>query len=326
MRRVKRFRWLKVAVGVGLLAFIVSRVDPHELASLLREGDGQKLALGLGLLYLANPVLQALRLHVLVARYTRSLALTFKIFFVSAFFNIMLPSNVGGDAIRLMYLRKLGADGWGGPIVLLMLHRLTGMLVLLLAAGVYAAFSLPHLQSVLHAANVQTHLPLSSLAAGAVCVGAALLAWFALSTRYRERLHGIVQKFAAECREGFVQIGAGNMSVLLLLTAAFHAVRMFAFFVLVGYAGERIAPFDALIVLAATALAGVVPITVGGLGLMEGAISTTLVLFGVTPGAAVAVAIANRLIMLVGAATGGIVYLGSRDAQPVLAAEKADRR
>jgi hypothetical protein len=50
---------------------------------------------------------------------------------------------------------------------------------------------------------------------------------------------------------------------------------------------------------------------------MEGAIGATLALFGVGPGAAFAVAAANRLVMLASSATGGLVYLRSREPAPV---------
>jgi uncharacterized membrane protein YbhN (UPF0104 family) len=318
--RAKFSRWLKVAVGVALLAFIVSRVDPRELALLAHKGDGRKLALGLLLLYLANPILQALRLHVLVARYTQSVWLTFKIFFVSAFFNTMLPSNVGGDAVRLLYLRRLQAQSWGGPFVLLMLHRFTGMLVLLVAAGAYALASWERIARVLRAAQVEAFLPLGSLAWGAVLLCAAAGAWLALSTRHRARLAALLRRFGAECTDGLRRVGLRATIELLVLTTSFHVVRMLAFYVLVQYAGQSIRMFDVLIVLAATAIAGVIPISVGGLGLMEGAISVTLGLFGVSQGAAFAAAAANRLVMWLGAAIGGLVYLGSRDGVSVSAA------
>jgi uncharacterized membrane protein YbhN (UPF0104 family) len=314
---VKRLRWLKVALGVGLLAFIATRVDPQELRQLLREGDGGLLLLGFALLYLANPILQALRLHVLVAGYTRSVWVTFKIFFVSAFFNVMLPSNVGGDAIRLVYLRKLRADSWGGPVALLLMHRATGMLVLLLAAGLCALLRFSHIASVLGAAHVQSHVPWPWLAAALGCAVAALFGWLFLSARIRTRAAALAGTFLGEFRVALGEIGAGNMALLLLLTVAFHAVRVAAFYALVRYAGQHVDVFDLLIVLAATALAGVVPVTVGGLGLMEGAIGATLALFGVGPGAAFAVAAANRLVMLASSATGGLVYLRSREPAPV---------
>jgi uncharacterized membrane protein YbhN (UPF0104 family) len=307
-------RWLKVAVGLGLLAFIVTRVDPRELAQLLRRGDSRQLALGVGLLFLANPIMQALRLHVLVARYTERLAVTLKIFFVSAFFNSMLPSNLGGDAIRLVYLRQLRADNWGGPFALLLLHRASGMATLLLGAGAYAVLQRERLAAVLRNGQIETRVPVETVGLGALLLLVLGLAFFALSSQKRARLIGRLRGFAANCAQALSQVGLLVALQLLVLTLAFHFTRMLAFYVIVHYAGESVGLWDLSIVLAVTALAGVIPITAGGLGLVEGAISMTLALYGVSEGAALAVAIANRLVLLAGAAAGGLVYLAVRAA------------
>ena len=298
----------------------MSRVDPRELATLLSKGDIKKLALGLLLLYLANPILQALRLHVLVARYTQSVLLTFKIFFVSAFFNTMLPSNVGGDAVRLLYLRKLQAQSWGGPFVLLMLHRFTGMMVLLVAAGAYALASWERIATVLGAAHVQAFVPMAALAWGARCSSRSCSAGSCSRRGCAPRSRVRSRRFAGECRDGLRQLGmrtddrAAAPDGRVPRRAHARVLRARA------VRGQSIALLDILIVLAATAIAGVIPISVGGLGLMEGAISVTLGLFGVSQGAAFAAAAANRLVMWLGAAIGGLVYLGSRDGEGVAAA------
>jgi uncharacterized membrane protein YbhN (UPF0104 family) len=305
-------RWLKVAVGLGLLAFIVTRVDAGELAQLLHRGDERRLARGVALLFFANPVVQALRLHVLVARYTERLAVTLKIFFVSAFFNSMLPSNLGGDAIRLVYLRQLRADNWGGPFAMLLLHRASGMFVLLLGAAVYAGVQHERLAAVLRAGGVEAQVPLPALGAGAAAAVLLAALWFALSGQQRARVAGRLRGFAVNCARALAEVGKLVALELLLLTVAFHFMRMLAFYVLVGYAGGSVGLWDLSIVLAVTALAGLVPITVGGLGLVEGAISVTLVLYGVPEEAALAVAIANRAVLLAGAAAGGLVYLAVR--------------
>jgi uncharacterized membrane protein YbhN (UPF0104 family) len=323
MSRSRWLRWLKVAVGLGLLVFIVTRVDPAELRQLLRRGDERQLALGLGLLFAANPIVQALRLHVLVVRYTERLAVTLKIFFVSAFFNSMLPSNLGGDAIRLVYLRQLRADNWGGPFAMLLLHRASGMLVLLLGAGVYAAIQHDRLAQVLRAGHVDAHVPVQALGLGALALVLAAGAWFALSGRQRSRIAERVRGFVRNCADALVQVGGVVALELLVLTVAFHFTRMLAFHTIVQYAGERIALWDLSIVLAVTALAGVVPLTAGGLGLVEGAISVTLGLYGVSEGAALAVAIANRVVLLAGAALGGLVYLAVRDRSTPASAQEA---
>jgi uncharacterized membrane protein YbhN (UPF0104 family) len=306
---------LRVLLGLGLLALLVSRVDPAEYLALLRAGAPADLALGLGLLFLAFPVLQALRLHPLIARYTESLATTFVVFMVGAFFNTMLPSNVGGDAVRLLYLKRMRAENWGGPFAMLMLHRAAAMGVLLLATGVHAALNAPRLARVL--AGVQLELgfaaQLDPALVLALLLGLALLALLAWVTagRMRARIALRVRRFATECWDAVREVGWGAAAWLLALTALFHFVRMLAFYVLIRATGQSIALFDLLPVLAATALAGVVPLTVGGLGLMEGAISVTLTLFGVAETAAIGAAIANRAVLLVSAAIGGVVYVVS---------------
>jgi len=316
--------WLRVLLGLGLLALLVSRVNPTEYAALVRGGDRGQLALGLALLFLAFPVLQALRLHPLIARYTQSLAATFVVFMVGAFFNTMLPSNVGGDAVRLLYLKRMRAENWGGPFAMLMLHRAAAMGVLLLAAGVHAALNAPRLARVLAAVELDSGFaaqlrPATVIAALLGLLLLAVVAWV-LAGRFRARIAARVRRFAADCWAAVREVGWAAAALLLALTALFHFTRMLAFYLLIRATGESIALFDLLPVLAATALAGVVPLTVGGLGLMEGAISMTLTVFGVAETAAIAAAIANRAVLLVSAAIGGVVYVASgrvdRSAQP----------
>jgi hypothetical protein len=323
--------WLRVLFGVGLLALLVSRVDPHEYLTLVRRSEPRELGLGLGLLFLAFPVLQALRLHVLCARYTGSVRASFVVFMVGAFFNTMLPSNVGGDAVRLLYLKRMRAQNWGGPFAMLMLHRATGMGVLLIAAAIQAALDWQRLTHVLASVTLDRkgapHLSPLVLAAGALAllaIGAAVT-WIA--ARYRVALLARVRRFASECWDATRELGWLAALSLIALTVLFHFARMLAFFVLVRCMGGTIGLFDLLPVLASTALAGVVPLTVGGLGLMEGAISVTMVLFGVPQGIAIAAAVWNRVVLLSSAAIGGVVYVvvGNREGHAPLPPHRPSR-
>jgi len=285
-------------------------VELREYAGFLERGDPSQLALGLGLLLLAFPVLQALRLHVVVRRYTGSVGSSFSVFMVGAFFNTMLPSNVGGDAVRLLYLRRMRADNWGGPFAMLMLHRATGLGVLLVAAAVHAVIEHDRLSHVLAGVELGAGPSHGVLALGALALvagGFGLL----LLLRSQHRLALRARAFAIECWRATTEVGAGAMSALVALTALLHFVRMLAFYVLVRYMGQRIGLWDLLPVLAATALAGIVPLTVGGLGLMEGAISVTLALFGVSQAAGVGAALANRLVLVLTALLGGATYVVS---------------
>jgi uncharacterized membrane protein YbhN (UPF0104 family) len=312
MRHLTLPRWLRALVGVGLLSLLVRRVNLHELQVLARHGNTAQLALALSLLFFANPFVQTLRLHVLVARYTQTLATTLKVFTVGAFFNTMLPSNVGGDAVKLLYLKRMRAESWGAPFALLMLHRASGMMVLLVGASIQAALEHEHLARALRAAQVQTHVPWRSILLGVALTACGALGWLVLSGSIRARIASFLGGFLRECQGALLEIGARALTALVAWTLAFHLLRMVAFYLLVQYAGCHIEFWDLLIVLAATAVAGVIPISVGGLGLMEGAISVMLALFGVPESTGLLAGLANRLILLAGAAIGGALYIADK--------------
>jgi uncharacterized membrane protein YbhN (UPF0104 family) len=198
---------------------------------------------------------------------------------------------------------------------MLMLHRAAAMGVLLLAAGVHALLNAHRLAGVLAGVKVDPRFatqlrPATVIAAAAVLLLLGAIAW-RLAGGLRAKLAARARRFATDCWDAVREVGWGAAGVLLALTALFHFVRMLAFYVLIRSTGQSIALFDLLPVLAATALAGVVPLTVGGLGLMEGAISVTLSLFGVAETAAIGAALANRAVLLVSAAVGGVVYVVS---------------
>lgn len=311
MRRTHLLRAARLALGLLLLLLLFLRADLGEVKELLRSGDRRVLALGFALLFVANPGLQTMRLHVLVARYTRSVATTLKLYLIGALFNLTLPSNVGGDAVKLVYLRRMNAENWAAPFALLMLHRVTGMLSLLLAAAVYAGFEHERFGAMLRRAQVEAQLPLDGRllaigAAGLIVLGAA---WLLLSRGFRQKLLAKVVRFGKDGAAALARIGPGPTLGLLSFTALFHVVRVLGFCTLVAFSGSHIAFGDSLIVLAATAVAGVIPITVGGLGVMEHAVSWTLLLYGVPDNAGLIVGLVNRVVLLLGAALGGVVFL-----------------
>jgi uncharacterized protein (TIRG00374 family) len=93
---------LKAAVSLALLAFLFSRVDAPRLWHLARSASIPWIATALALYYLMicvsawrwGVLLDAQGLHFPLRRLTSS-------FFVATFFNNFLPSNIGGDVVRI---------------------------------------------------------------------------------------------------------------------------------------------------------------------------------------------------------------------------------
>lgn len=304
---------LKVVLGLGILAFICAGIEPDQLLVLARKGDPAHLALGVGSLLLAMLYFQWSRLHLLIKSYTDGIAVSLKIFYVGALFNNLLPSNIGGDAIRLMYLKSLRPDSWGAPFMLLFIYRASGFVLLVLAGLIYIVVEHDRLIALLAAQHVLLELrPLTWLAILAG-LGVALLAalWAArrMSARLRERIVG----FLTNCRLGLAQLSSADAIRLVIHTALFHGFRLLSFYYLVLYLGQRVAIWDLVFVISATAVIAVLPVTVAGLGVTEGSITLLLGMYGVAQSSAVAIALVNRAVMLLLAAIGGVVYMGSKN-------------
>jgi hypothetical protein len=301
----------KIALGLALIAWLLGSVDWGELAALARAGDPAQLALSVGAFVVAMAAFQALRLHVLVRRYTGSLSRSYKLFFVGALFNNLLPSNVGGDAVRLLYLRRMGDGGWGGPLSLLMVHRLSGIAVLLVAGAVYVLLRAQRLLWLTGrgALSVGVHPTVAvALAAGAVAVAA--LALLALT---KEALRARLRALVDSSGRALGALTAADWVGLLLLTVAFHAARLVGLWWAAAYFGEAVDAFDLVFVLAVTAIVALLPISIAGLGVVEGSISFLLVAFGVGQTAAISAALINRAVLLLMALAGAVVYIGARD-------------
>ncbi len=94
---------MKILVSAGLLFFLLRQVDMERLWQTARAASLPWLGLAL-LLYFAMTLLSAWRWRLLLAR-DSGVRLTFKTleasFLLATFFNNFLPSNIGGDVIRI---------------------------------------------------------------------------------------------------------------------------------------------------------------------------------------------------------------------------------
>jgi uncharacterized protein (TIRG00374 family) len=274
------------------------------------------LAAGVLALLCSLPLFQAWRLHVLIASYTQSVWLSTRIFFIGAFFNNVLPSNVGGDAVRLVYLRGLRGGSWAEPLALLLLHRLSGIAVIVLVALLYAPFDAERIAatlSVLVPRSVEmTLMVLAFVGVPLVGLATALL----LPSGLRNALWKKSRELLTRCSHALAEVSAAGHLALVVLTLGYHAARMLGFYLIVAFMGGQVGFGDLIIVMAVTAVVALVPVTVGALGVMEGSITVLLGLYGVSPTAALAVALLNRFVLLLNAAVGGVLYLVGRSESP----------
>lgn len=130
---------VKVAVSVGLLVVLVSRVDLTRLWSVARQASAGWLA-GALVLYGVMVLASAWRWGLLLT--AQDIKLPFRTltssFLVATFFNNFLPSNIGGDVVRVADTAPAAGSKTLATTVVL-LDRGIGLLGLVLIAAVGAS-------------------------------------------------------------------------------------------------------------------------------------------------------------------------------------------
>ena len=132
---------LKIAVSVILLVFLFSRVDLSAVWQGAKTASPAWLLIAV-LLYAANMAASAWRWHVLLKAQEVQLRRRTLIasYLVAAFFNNFLPSNIGGDVVRIRdTARPAGSKTLATTIVLV--DRILGLMGLVLVAAVGATFN-----------------------------------------------------------------------------------------------------------------------------------------------------------------------------------------
>lgn len=159
---------LRGVVTAVLLAWVAFRVDFQSVGQLLRHARGDLLLLGFGV-YLLGMIAATWRWQILLRGLgiAQSLLPLTRIFFVSFFFSMFLPSSIGGDVARMVLLNPDGSKR-EDIVSSVLVDRLIGLAVII-AGGLCAALTLPIARE-----NTDVMLTLL-LMSGAFLAGLALL-------------------------------------------------------------------------------------------------------------------------------------------------------
>lgn len=298
--------WLRLGIAAVLMAFVLSLVASD--ADRLRSVDWSLIPLA-WLLTLLSTSVKAYRWG-LFARES-GLELPFRrllgTYFVGAFFSTVLPTSVGGDAVRAVDTAALtGRKADSTSSVLL--ERGIGLLTIAGAGSLFALFMEPG------RVPLPFVLLVHALFFGGI-VGVLMLrqGW----------LFGPVAALAERVRLGWLVARGRHMqdafteqlrspAVLLqvtLLSVVANALTMSATYLVLVAVTEPIAisAFVPMIALATTA--ELIPISIASLGVKESAYVFFLGLVGVSSGAAGVIAIIMRALTWGHAMLGGLIFL-----------------
>lgn len=297
---------LKGAVGLALIGVLLHRADPAAVWRTMAGAAGAALAAGV-MGYVTATVFEVLKLHVALGA-VRPLSFTARLVFAGLFCNTFLPANVGGDAYRILALKGRG-DTLGEAVLPVLLDRTVGVTVLF-AAGAATAVARGGDWTARAAVRWQgagAHLGSAVGVGAALVLGVVLL--LALRPGLRARIGGRLAALLGELRTAWRRVRPGTFGLLFGGALAFHAGRVTGVWFFLKAFGVQVPWPDVVTVLAAVALASSVPVSIGALGVREGALTAMLVLLGVTPPVALAVALLNLGVLWTKALIGGVWLL-----------------
>lgn len=298
---------LKLAVSIGLLAWLASQVDLGDVRARL-AAVGIPAALGaamvLAMLIPATAARWGVVQHAIAAPLPGPALL--RLTLVGLFFNQVLPAPIGGDAMRAW-----GASRCGLPLAKaasgVLLERLWGLATLLLFAAPVWPWLLPATTPRAALAIASTMAALSTLA-GAIVV--LRLAPAALARRLPKPVLAVLDDARSTAWP------PGRVIGILLWSLAGHVASMGAMATLAAAMGLPLGPLAIVVVVPVALLAMTVPASIAGWGLREGALVAALAGFGIPAADALSLSVAFGLLLLLLALPGAVLWTaGAKPAQ-----------
>jgi uncharacterized membrane protein YbhN (UPF0104 family) len=300
---------IKAAVSVGLLALLFSRVDVARLWSVARQASPAWLAAAL-VLYFAMVLASAVRWGLLLRAQHVQLSYGFltQSFLVATFFNNFLPSNIGGDVVRITDTAKAAGSKTLATTVVL-IDRGIGLLGLALMAATGA--SLMHRMSV---GPVGPGVLWAGFGLGAIVATPALLMPESMTRLlqplrvfHQEWVDARIEKLTytltrfKETPSALAGCFAGAVVVQAVLVGFYVAIAR-SMNIPIGFA-------ELAVIVPVSFIVQMVPVSVNGFGVREATFGFYFTRLGLPLESALLVSFVGAALIMLFSLTGGVAYL-----------------
>ena len=299
---------LKAVLSILLIFYVLRDVDFDKLLVQLSEASVTMVV--------ASTFILTLQFVVATARWQAVLGVlgvamhfmsALKIIFISNFFNQILPSSIGGDAVRIYKAHKAGL-ALATSINSVLLERVATILGLFLLVVAFQPFFMNR------GGDMGPQWLLGILTIIAFLGTGMLMLLDRLPAKFsRWRLVRGGAKLAQDTRTVFLNLR--HTSYILLLSVFGHINIVVGVWVL-GLAlglGEQLTLINSMVLIPLVLLVTTLPISIAGWGVREASMVTAFGFIGIAPENALILSVVFGLQTLVIALPGGLVWLGRSD-------------
>jgi glycosyltransferase 2 family protein len=295
---------VKTLISIGLIAFLATRLNYTQVLSYWRVLNGVWILGALAVLFLEMCAIAGVRLKLMLfyVDVRCPLTMTVQIALCGFFFEQVTIGFIGGDAIRLWLLKRADVP-FGRAIGALLLDRAFGFisLVLLSLLGIHALLALvdERLRSVIAVTL------LIVVATGCVGVVAAFVLTKLLPL---SRLAAFWRRLSSPSQA----IHTALLGIVFALAATTHLLNVLVFWMLGQSLGLTITFDQWFIVVPTVLLISMLPISIGGWGVREGAMVVALRGFGIPTEEALLPSILFGLCAVTATLPGAIFWISTR--------------
>ena len=295
---------IKLAVTGGLLFLIFRSVNTGDATTALTAVSPFYLLIAL-LLQLASNTVAASRWYLIMTRigFGQSWSFFLKSYFKGAFFNQGLPTSIGGDGLRILDCSRCkGAaeDAFYGVFIDRIIG-LAGLLLLNITALAMNRTLLP----------INVYYPLLVILSG--LTGSLILLFFL--RKFRFFVTGRYLGFLGRLSERYFQVYSSvtSISAQLGLSILTHMLAMTAFLMIGRGVGLDFSLQVYLVLVPPVILLTILPISLAGWGVREGAMVGFFLLVGADKSRVLTFSILYGLVALIASLPGLVVYLTQKN-------------
>ena len=299
---------IKLTISVLLIGLLLWGIDWQKLRAGLSEAKVQWLGVAFACFTVQFPLSawkwqKSLAIHDL----EHGFGYLLRVLSIGFFFNNFLPTSIGGDGYRVYKTMPRG-ELKSRALSSVLFERIVGFAVLILvglAAGVWL---------LIEGAREQVIVWFVILAgSGTICGVALLIALWAGALRpIGERLARVEKLRIVSRNLGHIYRSPRRVAEVFGISVIFQLTAVLAYWALYRAIGASADAPQCAVIGAISSLAAVLPLSVGGIGLLEGSFVAAALGAGLDQTASISVALLTRIAVVILSMVCGLVFLFDR--------------
>lgn len=295
---------IKYAISILLICVLIYKADWHKISLLIKSSDLFYLSIVL-VIRIINFPLSAFKwskcLEVHELHY--SFRFLLKILCIGFFFNNFLPTSIGGDVYRI--LKTLPENGSKSRAVsALLIERIFGFIILLLLGLIGCALVIFHSDSKV----IKLYL-LIGLSAIPFLIILSLFHFFGISKYLLEKISKFKKLRVIFDNLNYLVKNKKKLANIILLSLIFQLLAITGFFAIFKTIGVNVNFSDCAVIAAISGIAAVLPISINGIGVVEGSFAYAATQVNIALDQAITAAFMSRFLILLFSLICGIIYL-----------------